>query len=406
MTKAFAFATGVDLRRLILAVGLFLALALAILIAGSARVAQTVAAGASGGLERLAPGALGTIRFELAQIGSRQVEVEPALARRALGGMPTASDPFTALAAAQLARNPKGSPQEVKLLSEALRRDPRSRTARILLLRQMAATGDLQGAFNQLAVFARLNPGLVETIMEAITGRINSPGQVDEAFAAIDRHPILYRPFVFRMAAKRKPPEVVLRLVERLPAGVMADREVREAVIQQLVRTGEYAVARNLWQKGNAAGASGLVHSPDFADSKAPPPFNWELIVDSTGAAERARSGGLNLVYYDRDPGALAKQLLTLTPGSYRASVDYEVISGEADNVRLQVTCYGSDKVLGAGALVARRAGPSRLVVNFAVPGMGCTGQELSLVGVASEARGETQLLVKRIDLTPGGSTQ
>lgn len=405
--KAPPSTSSADLRRLLGFITLFVALAAAIFLAGIARVAQSPAAGASGGLERIAPGALGVIRFELAQIGSGRIAVDPALARRALGGLPFASDPFTALAADGLSRNPKGTTgREAALLAEALRRDPRSRTARILLLRQLAASGDLEGAFSQLAAFGRLNPGLVETIMEAITSRITTPRQVDEALAAIDQHEALYRPFVKRMSTKAKPAEVVLRLAERLPAHVMTDPDTRGYVVEQLVKSGQYAVARNIWQRANPSGASGLVHSPDFSDSAASPPFNWKLAVDSTGAAERNRGGGLNIAYYDRNPGPLAEQLLTLGAGLYRLRAEFEVLGGTADNVQLVLACIGSEKPIAAIPFTAGKTGINRRAMDIAIPALGCPGQTLSISGVASEERGETQLLVRRIDLTAKGGSQ
>ena len=384
---------------------LFAALGVAIMLANFTLAAETAAAGASGRYGNYGPGYLGVTRFELAKIGMDRVNIDDEVARRALAGVPLSSEPFTALAANSLMAEPRGeSGREAALLTEALRRDPRSRAARILLLRQMAATGDLDGAFNQLAVFNRLNPSLVETIMEAITVRIGTPRQVDDALNAIEGHDELYQPFVNRMTGKRKPREVILRLAEGLPADVIARPSIRSTVVHQLVDAGEFSVARNLWQRGNKGGASGLVHSPDFADTAAQPPFNWQLIVGPTGAAERQRSGGISVMYYDRNPGPLVTQLLTLAPGPYLASADYEVIAGQADNVRLRLTCQGSGAIVAEGALVATKPGANRLNLNLAVPGVGCSGQVLSVVGVASEERGQTQLVVRRIDAIPGGA--
>ncbi len=384
---------------------LFAALAVAILLANFTLAAETAAAGASGRYGNYGPGYLGVTRFALAKIGTDRVDVDDDIARRALAGMPLSSEPFTALAANSLMAEPRGkSGREASLLKEALRRDPRSRAARILLLRQMAATGDLGGAFNQLAAFNRLNPSLVETIMEAITVRIGTPRQVDDALNAIEGHDELYQPFVNRMIGKRKPREVTLRLAETLPADVIARPAIRNAVVRQLVDAGEFAVARNLWQRGNKGGASGLVHSPDFADVAAQPPFNWQLIVGPTGAAERQRGGGLSVIYYDRNPGVLVTQLLTLAPGSYVAIAEYEVVSGQADNVRLRLSCEGSSTTVAEAALVATKPGNNRLKLNLAVPGVGCSGQVLSVVGVATEERGQTQLVIRRIDVIPGGA--
>ena len=386
------------------AIAMIAGLTLVTLFAGIARVAESPAAGATGRLDRIAPGALGEVRFEIAKIGMERIDVDPVAARSALSGVPLASEPLTALAAQGLADDPRGrSGKEATLLAEALRRDPRSRPARILLLRQMAANGDLKGAFDQLAVFSRLNPGLVEAIMEAITARVGTVRQVDDAMAAIEGHDGLYLPFVNRMVGKRKSPEVVLHLSKKLPASVIAKPEIRRSVVRQLVDAGLYADARTLWQQGNSGKSSGLVHSPDFADRAAPPPFNWQLYVSSTGAAERARNGGLTISYYDRNPGFIATQLLTLAPGGYQAMADYEVLGGTADNVRLRVICQGSGTLLGESALIQRKPGINQLRVAFAVPASGCAGQLLAISGVATEDRGEKHLLIKRIDVTAGG---
>lgn len=393
-----------DTGRKLMAVLLFVALSFAILLAGIAQVAETPAAGASGSLGKVAPGALGMIRFELAKIGLARLDVDEVLARKALAGMPLSADPFAALAAVSLNDNPRGQTgRESALLAEALRRDPRNRPARILMLRLMAANGDLKGAFDQLAVFSRLNTGLVEVIMEAITVRIGTPRMVDDALGAIQGHPSLYLPFVNRMTVKRKPREVVLRLAEKLPSKIMAQPEIRSAIVRQLIDVGEFAVARQLWQQGNTGGPNGLVHSPDFADRKASPPFNWELVVSSTGAAEPDRSGGLSISYYDRNPGLLASQILTLAPGNYQGVIDYERIGGTADNVRLRVTCKGTGTVLGEASLIARKPGLNHVTVSIAVPGAACAGQSIEVVGVAAEDRGESQLLIKRIDVMSGG---
>lgn len=389
--------------RRIAAVALPAAMMATALLAGIARIAETPASGSTGKLGVIAPGALGQIRFELAKIGMGRPEVEPSIARHALAGVPLSSDPFTALAASSLLADPRGTGQrERALLAEALRRDPRSRAGRILLLRQMAATGDLVGAFNQLSVLNRLNPGLIEQIMEAITVRIGSPRQVDDALAALAGHDALYQPFVNRMIGKNKPRAVVVRLAERLPAKVLERPDIRRSVVRLLVDAQAYGPARTIWQGGNRGSTAGLLHAPDFADQAAPPPFNWQLLVGPTGAAERGKAGGLTIAYYDRNPGPLATQLVTLAPGAYRATIDFEVIDGTADNVRLRVSCRDSADILAEVPLVRRKAGADRLTLPFSVPQATCAAQVLGIFGVASERRGQTQLVIRRIDLDSG----
>lgn len=393
------------LRRGIMAGGTFAALVIAVFASAAARVAETPGAGASGRGNGPGPAALGVLRYELARQGTDRPGLEVATANRALAVFPLASDPFTALAVLGLDGKTKAEPaRNTALLQEALRRDPRSRTARIFYLRQLAMNGDLKGAFNQLAVLWRLNPALVEQVMVSLSGQINSPRRVDQALDALKGHDALYLPFVTRMAGKNKPRDVVERLADGLPASALANPDLRRALVGQLVAAGSYARARQIWAGGLKQRQAGLVHAPDFADLAAPPPFNWKLEVNATGAAERSKGGGLTVAYYDRAPGPLAAQILVLAPGNYRAVIDYASISGSARTVKLQVSCMGANTVLGETWLGPRRAAQGGLAVPFTVPAAGCDGQLLAIVGVANEERGEMQLAVRRIDVLAGGS--
>lgn len=391
------------LRRGLIAGGTMAAVVMAVLLSAAARVAEGTAAGASGRSGGPGPAALGVLRYELAKVGSGKPKLDAAVAARALATSPLASDPFTALAALGMDGKTRADPgRNAVLLQEALRRDPRSRTARILYLRQLALDGDLQGAFDQLAVLWRLNPALVAQVMASLSGQIDSPRRVDQALAALQRHPSLYLPFVTRMAGKNKPREVVERLADRLPPEALANPEVRSALVGQLLSAGSLDRARRLWAGGLAKPSGGLVHAPDFADAAAPPPFNWKLEVNSTGAAERVKGGGLTLAYYDRAPGPLVSQVLVLKPGTYRVMIGYETIGGTARTVKLQVTCLGGTTVIGEAWLDPRRSGQPPLAVPFSVPASGCAGQLLAIAGVASEERGEVQLAVSRIDIVSG----
>lgn len=393
------------LRRGLMAGGALSGLVLAVLLSAAVRVAEGPAAGASGRDNGPGPAALGVLRYELSRIGNGRPRLDAETAARALATVPLASDPFTALAALGLDGKIKADPaRNAALLEEALRRDPRSRTARILYLRQLAMKGDLKGAFDQLAVLWRLNPALVEQVMDGLSGQINSPRRVDQALEALRGHDSLYLPFVTRMTGKNKPREIVDRLAERLPTSALSNPELRAALVRQLVDAGSFQRARQVWAGGLKRPSKGLVHSPDFTDADAPAPFNWKLEVNSTGSAERAKGGGLNVAYYDRAPGPLAAQILVLAPGSYRATIAYETLGGTVRTVKLQVTCRGTGAVLGEAWLAPRRSGQAPLVVPFTVPASGCAGQVLAVTGVASEERGEVQLAVSRIDVVAGGS--
>lgn len=351
------------------------------------------------------PAALGKVRRQLIGLQLGQKEIDAASARRALVSVPLASEPFALLAAQGLEINPRGqNGREAALLTEALRRDPRLRAARILMLRNLAANGDLRGAFAQLDVLSRLSPGLVNQAMDSIGGLINTPQRMGQALEALSGHQILYQPFVSGLVGKNKPREVVVRMAQGLPPAILANPAIRASVVAQLVDVQEFPLARSIWQRGNKAGSASLVFSPDFADHGTAPPFNWQMLDSQAGAAAFGKDRGLAVVYYDRTPGRLARQILTLPPGRYQLAVDFKLLSGSADNVRLQIACYGADQPMADLPLFAAKPGLTRRSASFSVPAANCSGQELSVAGIATDQRSETEVEVQRVDIAPGGA--
>lgn len=378
------------------------ALVCAVILATLGAAAEQATAGNNAALSAFGPGKLGRTRYALAQAIAGNFAIDERTVAGALRSAPLASDPFAAIAANGLRARQKGSPRETALLDEALRRNPRSRAARILAMRTLVANGKLEPAFDQLAAFNRLNPDLVQTVMGAMTDRIATPRMMDQAIAAIGSHDELYVSFVDTMARRPRSPAVVVRMAERLPASVLANREVRASVVQQLVSVNELRRARSLWQAGTRNNGTGLVHAPEFTDRSSAPPFNWELMSGSTGVAEPNAGGGLSIVYFDRSPGYLVRQLLTLESGNYRILARFEKVSGNGDNVRVQLKCVEADKVLAEFALVASKPGLNELQFSASVPGEGCSGQYLAVVGAASDQRGETQVVLRKLDVVRG----
>ncbi len=393
--------SGVDLPRRAAALGIAGALAGAVLIAGLARRAETPAAAGSALLSRLGPGALGELRaLQLTPEGQPPRGIER-YGRAALASAPLAYEPFFAVAAAGFRGKGFGSRTDAALLEEALRRNPRSREARLLLMRHAVGTGDLKRAIDQLAVLNRLNTTMVAQLMLALGKAIRTERQVDEAVAALKPHPELYRPFMTGFSGAQKPAGLVVRLVPQLPPAALADPEVRQLAIQQMVAAEAFAEARRLWDAGSGGG--GLVHSPDFADVKAPPPFNWQLFANSTGAAERQPAGGVAADYYGRSPGPLVAQLLTLAPGSYSATLRYRTDSGVPGALGLELRCTGGDIVLAQRPLDAKAGVEATVRLDFAVPPAGCKGQTLSVVGRIQEARDPQAAVLTRLDVTRRG---
>jgi len=378
------------------AIAAFAALAGLALLAHAGRLAETPVGAATPGIGALGPARLGQLRAVQLDPQGRVPAGMAQKAQQALAAAPLAYEPFFAAAAAGF-RNPRdaGSARDVTLLKEALHRNPRSRESRLFLMRHAVATGDLGGAIDQIAALNRLN-GATEQLMLGVGQAINTPKLVDEAATALRPHPELFNPFLRGFTSARKPRDIAIRMVTSLPPSAMQDEVVRRMAIRELVRVQAFAEARRLW--GSAVQSAGLVHSPDFTDTKAPPPFNWDVTADETGAAERIAGGGVSLDYFGRTPGPLVSQLLTLAPGSYRAKIVYRSESGTPGALGLQVRCVGQDANLIDRPLDARIGVNQALTVPFSVSA-GCAGQLLSLAGRVRETRESQQATVKSVEI-------
>jgi hypothetical protein len=394
--------SGTGSHRVLKALAAGVAVAALALVAHLGRIAETSVAGAVPALGSFGPGKIGQLRaIQIDQSGAVPAGTAE-LGRQALAKAPLAYEPFMAVAAGGFrAKGSVGSAADARLLTEALRRNPRSREARYFLLRHALGTGDLNGAVGHIAVLNRLSGGVSERLMPGLGAAINSEKQVDEAVAALAPHPELLEPFLRGFSAKPKRAALSTRLVQRLPRSSFANPVVRQMAVRLLISAQAFAQARALW--GADAGRAGLVHSPDFTDQKAPPPFNWDLRANATGAAERDPAGGLAIEYFGRTPGPLVSQLLTLAPGTYRARLDYRTLGGAPGALGLQMACAGKDLRI-FDQLMSGAAGASQaLMVTFTVP-QGCPGQILAITGRVQESREAQQALVQKLDVIPGAA--
>lgn len=400
MTKT-GYADGSRSRQRLGAVALALGLAGAALLVNVARIAESPRGGAAGLGQWFGPGKLGALRAQSLDSAGRPPKGIAAVARRALPYAPLSFEPFFGVAAAGFRdAGSFGSDTDSKLLREALRRNPRSRESRALLLRHALGAGRLGDAIEQLAVLNRLNPGAIEQLMAALGQTIANDRQIVEAVDALKPYPALYRPFVAGFAKADKPGPQAITLVTRLPQSAYTDSEVRRVVIDLMIKAQAYDEARALWGGGQERG---LIHSPDFADRKAPPPFNWAFTIDGTGAAERGKAGGIDVIYYGREPGPLARQLLTLPPGTYTAKIEYRTLSGTPGAMALELRCGGAPVPIALRALDGKVGAEAEAALTFTVPPQGCAGQMLALAGQPQELRNPQEATVHRIDVARGG---
>lgn len=387
-------------RRRLAAVATAIGLVLVAITAALGQIAETRGVRAAPALAALAPGKIGVIRSAQVDAAGRLPEGLANAGYRALPGNPLAYEPFFAVAADAM-RDPRsaGSAADAGLLQEAVRRNPRAREARLLLMRHFVATGKLGPAIDQLAILARLDSAAVGQLMAALGKTISSERQIDEAVAALQPHPELYQSFVGGFISARKPAGLTVRLFSRLPPAMLANSDIRQAALGQLVEAGAIRQARAIWNTTHAQGATEtLIVSPDFRNSRLGPPFGWRLEQSSVGVAERAPGGGVSVEYYGREVGALVSQVMTLTAGNYRAVLDYRNEAGTDSALYLQFGCIGADKVTRA-PVTAGPGASSKIGLDFTVPAQGCQGQVLSLSGLPLEDRAPQTVFVRSLNV-------
>ena len=376
------------------------------LAANAGRLAETPAAAAAPALAAIGPGKLGELRaqaFDRPGRGAASLQALDAMAAAALAGAPLSHEPFMAVAAGKLRDGKALTATDEARLREALRRNPRSREARIMLMRRAIAVGDLRAAVDQIAGLSQLNSEAAGVLLTGLGKALRSPAQLDEAMAGLKGHPELYKPFFTGFVQAQRPPALTIRAVAALPPAALADRDLRAMAIDAMVDAGAFATARAMWGAGLDGAAGGLVHSPDFADTKAPPPFNWGLVADERGAAERDPAGGLTVDYYGRRPGRLVSQLLTLRPGTYVATARYATLDGVPGAITFGVACAGAGGAVLASAPLAAKAGPEQaLRLSFTVPASGCGGQVIAVSGRVQEMRDAQQVSLRSIAVTGG----
>jgi len=334
------------------------------------------------------------VKIELAMLefqlnGGRVNEASRERAFSALSQSPLAEDPFMLAGIDALA---KGDEQKGEaLLAESKRRDPRSRTARLILLDRYLRTNRTAEAGIEIAVLNRLIAQAATVLVPELARMIADP-KTGNALIGLLRDDEEMRDAVLgKLASGGADPDLILRVARSTGAGGRggASPAWQPALLAKMVEKGDVQRANQLWRGFAGLGSGDPAAAPydsDFRGLPGPPPFNWQFLSSAAGVAERTKARSLDVEYYGRERAALASQLLMLRPGRYRLSFRAEGdATGEGSRLAWLVSCGGNG---GAQLLEAPLQGvgsaPKAIVARFAVPA-GCPAQWLRLTGIPDE---------------------
>ena len=312
------------------------------------------------------------------------------LARRA----PLAPEPFLIKGAlAQVQQQPAIAEH---LFAAARARDPRSVAARYFLADRYLRSGRTGPALAEIAALATLYPQGMAGFGPALALFAQAPGAVPQLRTLFRSSPQLEPVVLSALANDPKNARLVLALWGRRNTGAdSATAEWQAKLVTKLVEQGQFTSAYAIWRLVTGMNDSrGSLFNPGFAKSAVPPPFNWKYATTG-GVVEPAAGDRLQVIYFGRDDAVLAEQLLLLSPGRYRLSMDISDPPGAGGEIAWVLTCVPGTQAIFR--LPIERKGP--LAVIFAVP-PGCAAQRLQLGGTPGDFPQSQDFSIGKFSLT------
>ena len=291
---------------------------------------------------------------------------------------------------------------ERRLAEQAFRaaefRAPREPAPRYLLAQHYLTEGRSVEGLREIAVLARLIPTGSVSLAPTLAAFAQSPGAIPQLRALFRTEPVLAQVVLAELAKRASNADLVLALAQPRPAGEEGIPTWALRLIHSLVADGQYAKAHRLWAAtAGIETPAGSLYDPGFRGSSAPPPFNWSFESRGAGIAEPAGGGSLRVLYYGRENGVLARQLLLLRPGRYVLEFRVSGGGGSRESLGWSLICMPGRQPLltlpldrGQGDLV--RAG-------FQVPERECEAQQLQLQGTSQDVVRQIDLSISELSL-------
>lgn len=304
---------------------------------------------------------------------------------------PLAAEPFLIHARqAQLSGDSVGAQRSFEA---AQWRDPSSLPAAYFLADHYFHAGDVDHALQQIGLLERGGPAGARAAAPYLRAYAENASTWAKLRTWLQANASLRGVALVSLASNLATVKAALALADP-KKGALASPWFASA-LQTLVDAGDYEEARRLWrQAAGEAPSRELLYDSSFSDAVAPPPFNWSLANSTVGRAQRQSGGRLHLVFYGQEDGFLASQLLLLTPGSYRLSMQ---IAGRPPSVRTfswSIWCDKSAEPLGSTSFEAI----ATQSWTFAVP-LNCSAQWLRLGAAISGNRKPSEVTIASLRL-------
>jgi hypothetical protein len=283
----------------------------------------------------------------------------------------------------------------VQAFGAAERRDPRSLPAHYFLADSSFRAGDTDRGLREVGALARLAPNGLSSIAPYVAAYAKDRSNWPRLRDLFRTSPDLAEVALEALASDPANADAIMALADEQHRGAKAIW--LPGLVGTLVNAGQYAKARAIWASTtNAVPAGATVYDAAFQDADRPPPFNWLLISSTVGLAERQPGGRLHVIFYGREDGWLARQLLLLAPGQYRLSMKVTGSAADAQPLTWAIRCDKTQTPFAAVPLSNVASRP----FSFSVPA-NCPAQWLELTGVSSDATNQSDVTISALTLVP-----
>lgn len=312
-------------------------------------------------------------------------EQTPAAAKRAiaLAQDAVARDPIMpiALSTAGLGFELAGQGERARsVMLQADRLSRRVLTVQLWLIEDAVRRGDVPGALHRYDVALRTNRR-ASAILFPILNNVTAEEQMLRPMARLLSRDPAWRSEFTAQLVNEGPLRGVTGLALALAAqGSPLSQDYASLLMLRLSKERDYrdllAVFRASFPE--EARNDGLLRDPDFSRPGTARPFGWQFVDGSDLGVARSAGGraGAELYADSGASGEAARQLVLLSPGTYRLTARYadaEVPQG--GEPRWQVVC-GTDAAPKLGELPLTALSGERVVgTTFAVPAAGCPAQ-------------------------------
>jgi len=288
-----------------------------------------------------------------------------------------------------------------ELIALSTRLSRRDFGARLWLIEDAVARGDIAGALRHYDIAFRTSSKSAEVLFPTLTAALDDPA-IRAAFVPYMKASPPWLPAFLADAIGRSSNPAALALLgieaHRFPSSAAyPDLDLR--LLEALILKRQYGAARDFFLSTGQRDPSLLADARLRAPGQGSP-FDWQVFDEAAFGASRGNTGGIAIFANAGEQGLVARKLLYLKGGTYRLNVSFNAVSlADKGFVQLRMICLATQSlpVIWTSELLRPVEG-ANLSANVSVAGT-CPVQSLEIVAGGGDGQVGSELEIGRIGL-------